>query len=85
MVKGNSKSPHGEGTSEEKKDEEKDSKGSRGKPPPSTTSSSSSTSTAKTTHTHSQNPKGKTPLLKLDLKFELPMYNGEVNAENLDN
>ena len=28
MVEGNSKSPHGEGTSEDKKDEEKDSKGS---------------------------------------------------------
>jgi hypothetical protein len=24
------------------------------------------------------------PLLKLDLKFELPMYDGEVNAERLD-
>ena len=23
--------------------------------------------------------------LKLDVKFELPMFNGEVNAENLDN
>jgi hypothetical protein len=32
---------------------------------------------------------GKTPLqipsLKLDIKFELPIYNGEVNAEKLDN
>jgi hypothetical protein len=25
------------------------------------------------------------PLLKLDVKFELPMYDGEVNAEMLDN
>jgi hypothetical protein len=25
------------------------------------------------------------PLLKLDVKFELPMYDGEVNAERLDN
>jgi hypothetical protein len=25
------------------------------------------------------------PFLKLDIKFELPMYNGEVNAEKLDN
>jgi hypothetical protein len=25
------------------------------------------------------------PLLKIDVKFEFPMYNGEVNAENLDN
>jgi len=25
------------------------------------------------------------PLLKLDVKFELPMYNGELDAEKLDN
>jgi hypothetical protein len=25
------------------------------------------------------------PLLKLDVKFEFPMYDGEVNAERLDN
>ena len=25
------------------------------------------------------------PLLKLDIKFELPIYNGEVNVERLDN
>jgi hypothetical protein len=25
------------------------------------------------------------PSLKLDIKFELPLYNGEVNAEKLDN
>jgi hypothetical protein len=25
------------------------------------------------------------PLLKLDVKFELPIYDGEVNAERLDN
>ena len=25
------------------------------------------------------------PQLKLDIKFELPMYNGELNAEQLDN
>ena len=88
-----SKPPHGEGTSDDKKDEEKSSKGSGGKPPPSPPYSSSSsspsasysTSTTKTTHTHSKSTKGKTPLLKLDVKFELPMYNGEVNAERLDN
>jgi hypothetical protein len=27
----------------------------------------------------------KKPLLKLDVKFDLPMYNGELNAERLDN
>ena len=25
------------------------------------------------------------PLLKLDVKFEIPIYDGEVNAEKLDN
>ena len=94
MVGENSKSPHGERISEDNTDEEKDSKGSGGNPPPSPPSSSSSSSSpstssspsiAKTTHTHSKYTKGKTPLLKLDVKFELPMYNGEVNAEKLDN
>ena len=90
MVGGNSNPAHGEGTLEDKNDEEKDSKGSGGKPPPSPPSSSSpsarsSTSTTKTTHTHSKTPKRKTPLLKLDIKFELPMYNGEINVEKLDN
>ena len=88
-----SKPPHGEGNLDGKKDEEKSSKGSGGKPPPSPPSSSSSsspsasssTSTTKTTHIHSKSTKGKTPLLKLDVKFELPMYNGEINAEILDN
>ena len=28
---------------------------------------------------------GKIPFLKLDVKFELPMFDGEVNAEKLDN
>jgi hypothetical protein len=53
-------------------------------PPPSSSSSSSSTSSK-----HLPNGHGKTPLqipsLKLDIKFELPLYNGEVNAEKLDN
>ena len=59
-------------------------------PPPSPPSSSSSTSQASShsstittlTHTHHHFAKGtgKLPFLKLDVKFELPMYNGEVNA-----
>ena len=91
MVGESSKPPHGEGSSEDKRDEKKDSKGNGGKPPPSPPSSSSpsshttSSSTTTTAHTHSKTPKGKTPLLKLDIKFKLPMYNGEVNAEKLDN
>jgi len=96
MVGESSKPPHGEGSSEDKKDEKKDSKGNGGKPPPSPPSSSSSslsspshtasssTTAIETSHTHSKTLKGKTPLLKLDIKFKLPMYNGEVNAEKLD-
>ena len=82
-----SKPPHGKGTLDNKKGEEESLKGSGGKPPPSPPSSSTSPSisTTKTTHTHSKTPKGKTTLLRLDIKFELPMYNIEVNAEKLDN
>ena len=98
MARECSKRPYGESTSNGKKDKENSSKGSGGKPPPSppspsssssssssSPSASSSTSTTKTTHTHSKATKGKTPLLKLDIKFELPMYNGEVNAERVNN
>jgi hypothetical protein len=60
--------------------------GNGDKPPPSPPSSSSSTSTT-LSQTPPNSPKGhgKTPLLKLDIKFEFPMYNGEVNDEKLDN
>ena len=90
MVGESSKPPHGKGISSDKKDDKKDVKGNDGKPPPSPPSSSSSPSSSSTTtklvHTHSKSPKGKkNPLLKLDNKFELPMYNGEVNAKNLEN
>ena len=34
---------------------------------------------------HTSQGTGKSTLLKLDVKFDLPMYNGEVNAEKLDN
>jgi len=61
MVGDSSKPPHGEGSLEDKKDEEKDSKGNGGKTPPSPPSSSSSpfhivsysTTTTATAHTHS--------------------------------
>lgn len=65
------------------------------KPPPSPPYSSSSSSEEPSpsstniilTHTHNHTSKGlgKSPFLKLDVKFELPMYNGEVNAKKLDN
>jgi hypothetical protein len=56
-------------------------------PPPSPPYSSSSTSSQPPPNS----PRGhgkislQIPLLKLDIKFELPMYNGEVNVEKLDN
>jgi hypothetical protein len=55
-------------------------------PPSSPSTSSSSSSSSKSTgRKHSHKHKNEMPLLKLDVKFELPMYDGEVNAERLDN
>jgi hypothetical protein len=58
-------------------------------PPPSSSSSSSSSSSCSKNLPHSPKGHGKNPSqipsLKLDIKFELPIYNGEVNAEKLDN
>ena len=48
-------------------------------------SSSSSTTIVAQTPPYTPRVHGKTPLLKIDIKFELPMYNGEVNAKILDN
>jgi hypothetical protein len=63
--------------------------GNGASPPPSPPSSSSSSSTNSRPLPNSPKGHGKTPSqipsLKLDIKFELPMYNGEVNAERLDN
>jgi hypothetical protein len=62
--------------------------GNGASPPPSPPSSSSSSSNSRPL-LNSPKGHGKTssqiPSLKLDMKFELPMYNGEVNAEKLDN
>jgi hypothetical protein len=49
--------------------------------PPSSSSSSSKCNAKKHVHKHNN----EIPLLKLDVKFELPIYDGEVNAERLDN
>jgi hypothetical protein len=54
---------------------------SRPSSPPSSSSSSSKTNSKKHVHKH----KNEMPLLKLDVKFELPIYDGEVNAERLGN
>jgi hypothetical protein len=55
--------------------------------PPSSSSSSSSTNSRSLPNSpkgHGKNP-SQIPSLNLDIKFELPIYNGEVNAEKLDN
>ena len=36
-------------------------------------------------HPNTSKGTGKSPLLKLDVKFDLPISNGEVNAKKLDN
>ena len=56
-------------------------------PPSSPLSSPSSSSTTSPSQTPPHSPKGhgKTPFLKLDIKFDLPMYDGKVDAERLDN
>ena len=48
-------------------------------------SSSSTTTTLQYVHPHTSKGVGKLPFLKLDVKFELLMYNGEMNVGNLDN
>ena len=78
----------GEGSSRGKKGDDNSKKGHGGNGnPPSPSSSSSSTSSSSTSVIEPHKPKssGKSPFLKLDVKFELPMFNGEVDAEKLDN
>jgi hypothetical protein len=61
--------------------------GNGASPPPSPPSSSSSTNSRPLPNSpkgHGKTP-SQIPSLKIDIKFELPMYNGEVNAEKLDN
>ena len=67
-------------------DEEKSKKGNGGngdsrKSPSSPSSSSLSSSTSSLVHQpYKSKNMGKIHFLKLDVKFELPMFNGEVNA-----
>jgi hypothetical protein len=55
--------------------------------PPEPPSSSSSSSSSSSEHSHHSSHKNsfKKPLLKLDVKFSLPMFNGDANPEKLDN
>jgi hypothetical protein len=59
-----------------------------GHPPesPSSPSSSSASSSKHSHHSHHSSHKSsfKKPLLKLDVKFVLPMFNGDVNPKKLD-
>ena len=58
--------------------------------PPEPLSSPSSSSSSSSEHSHyshhsSHKASFKKPLLKLDVKFSLPMFNGDANIEKLDN
>jgi hypothetical protein len=76
----------GESYKQEKSEEGKGpSKPSPSPPSSPSTSSSSSISSKSTARKHSHKHKHDMPLLKLDVKFELPMYDGEFNVERLDN
>ena len=66
-----------------------DHEGGRGEPPklPSPSSSYSSSSSSSPSHHSNMHHKNtpKKPFLKLDIKFDLPTYNGECNAYKLNN
>jgi hypothetical protein len=55
--------------------------------PPSSPSISSSSSSEHSRHSHHSSHKAyfKKPLLNIDVKFDLPMFNGDSNPEKLDN
>jgi len=63
--------------------------GAEGDPsePPSSPLGSRSSSFENSHHSHHSNHKAsfKKPLLKLDVNFSLPMFNGDANPEKLDN
>jgi hypothetical protein len=55
--------------------------------PPYSPSSSSSSCSKNSHHSHHSSHKSffKKPLLNLDVKFALPMFNGDANLEKIDN
>ena len=60
--------------------------GDGGDPPePPSSPSSSSSSFSEHSHHSSHKTSFKKPLLKLDVNFSLPMFNGDANPEKLDN
>ena len=42
-------------------------------------------SSSHASHSHNANANSNMPYFKLDVKFELPIYNGDLDAEKLDN
>ena len=75
----------GESSKKAKSEEGEDPTKNPPSPPSSPFSSSSSTSSNSTAIKHSHKHKPNMPLLKFDVKFVFPMYDGEVNDEKLDN
>jgi hypothetical protein len=71
------------GKSEEEEDHPQIPPSPQSTPPSSPSSSSSSSKSSGKKNVHKN--KHEIPLLKLDVKFELPIYDGEVNVEKLDN
>jgi len=55
------------------------------KPPPPSAYSSSLTSYHSSSYSDSQKKRKKYPFLKFDVKFVLPIYDGEMNPKRLDN
>lgn len=55
--------------------------------PPSTPSSPSLSSSSSSSHNFSlsKKKKNKSSLIKLDVKIDLPIYDGELNAKKIDN
>jgi len=60
-------------------------KGKANKSPSPLSSPSSSSSSSTSSFESEKEKKHKNPLLKLDVKFELPVYDGDINPEKLDN
>jgi hypothetical protein len=77
----------GESSKKSKSEEGEDPPKSPPSPPssPSYSSSSSTSSNTTSSRKHSHKLKLDVSLLKLDVKISFPMYDGEVNAEKLDN
>jgi len=66
---------------------DKEDKGKGEKPPPSPPSSPPSSSAVPSSHKNSSSKKKKkkASLIKLDVKFDFQIYDGELNADKLDN